>query len=69
MNNYKKAKELGLTNIDRWGRGVEHHPRSVELMTFLCDHDFNDYGDYFCWSKGGDGDNGETLMYEMDAFF
>jgi hypothetical protein len=25
--------------------------------------------DYFCWKTGGDGDNGETLMYQMDAFF
>lgn len=33
------------------------------------EHDFNDYDDHFCWKKGGDGDNWETLMYQMDAFF
>ena len=28
------------------------------------------YGDdYFCWKKGGDGDNGETLMFELDIYF
>jgi hypothetical protein len=32
-------------------------------------HDFNDYADSFGWKVGGDGDNGETLMYEMDAYF
>lgn len=69
MNDYEKAKELGLTSKDRWGGGIPHHPMSLRLMKFLDDHDFKDYGDYFCWKVGGDGDNGETLMYQMDAFF
>lgn len=42
---------------------------SVRLMKFLEEHDLKDYGDYFGWNVGGDGDNGETLMYQMDAFF
>ena len=42
---------------------------SSRIMSFLKDHDINDYNDYFYWKQGGDGDNGETLMYEMDAFF
>jgi hypothetical protein len=25
--------------------------------------------DYFGWKCGGDGDNGETLMYELDILF
>lgn len=67
---YEKAKELGLTNPGkRWEDGISHHPMSERLMEFLCEHDFNDSSDYFCWKKGGDGDNGEILMYEMDAFF
>ena len=66
---YQKARDLGLTKKDRWGDGVPHHPMSERLMTFLADHDFLDYHDYFCWKMGGDGDNGETLMFEMDAFF
>ena len=53
----------------RWERGIPHHPKSAELMRFLADVDFHAYGDYFGWKLGGDGDNGETLMYEMDAFF
>lgn len=66
---YLKAKELGLTNIDRWSEGVEHHPMSERLVRFLAEHDYNDYLDYFRFKVGGDGDNGETLMYQMDAFF
>jgi len=71
MNNpdYEKAKELGLTKIDRWGTGKSHHPMSERLMDFLSKHDFEDYSDFFCWETGGDGDNGEILMFEMDAFF
>jgi hypothetical protein len=66
---YTKAVELGLTTKDRWGEGIPHHPKSIELMKFIEIHDFKDYGDYFGWNVGGDGDNGETLMFQMDAYF
>jgi hypothetical protein len=69
MSDYKKAKKIGLTDLNRWEDGIDHHPMSERLMSFLKEHDFNDYGDYFCWKTGGDGDNGEILMYQMDAFF
>jgi len=69
MSDYNEAKKAGLTKIDRWNEGVDHHPMSERLMRFLAEHDLNDYGDYFCWKMGGDGDNGEILMYQMDAFF
>lgn len=65
---YEKAKELGLV-YDRWSKGTAHHPKSIRLMKFLEKIDFNDYSDYFCWKVGGDGDNGETLMFQLDAFF
>lgn len=68
-SDYEKAKELGLTSIDRWGEDVQHHPMSERLMRFIAKHDFNDYDDYGDWNIGGDGDNGETLMFQMDAFF
>lgn len=54
---------------NRWENGIPHHPKSIELMDFLEAIDLKAYNDYFCWKTGGDGDNGETLMYEMDAFF
>lgn len=66
---YEKAKQLGLTNLNRWEDGIEHHPMSRRLIEFLSEHDMLDYDDYFCWKYGGDGDNGESLMYQMDAFF
>ena len=66
---YKKATELGLTHRDRWDEGIDHHPMSERLMRFLRDHDFHDYQGYFDWEMGGDGDNGETLAFQMDAFF
>lgn len=69
MSDYDEAKAAGLTDIDRWTDGVEHHPMSIRLMTFLENHDLKDYGDYFGWKVGGDGDNGENLMYQMDVFF
>lgn len=66
---YLQAKELGLTDKDRWEDGIDHHPMSERLMRFIADHDFADYDDFFCWKMGGDGDNGEALMFQMDAFF
>ncbi len=53
----------------RWERGAKHHPKSVELMKALEVIDFELCNDHFCWKIGGDGDNGEMLMYEMDVFF
>jgi len=55
--------------INRWEQGVKHHPKSLELMQFLSEIDYHNYGDYFNWNMGGDGDNGETLMFQMDAYF
>jgi len=66
---YHLARKLGLTEVDRWEEGIPHHPMSEKLMVFLADHDFVDFSDSFCWKTGGDGDNGETLMYQMDTFF
>ena len=69
MTDYEKARELGLTELDRWGDGMDHHPMSIRLMEFIRIHDWKDYSFYFDWEIGGDGDNGETLMFQMDTFF
>lgn len=53
----------------RWEQGIDHHPKSEELMKALMKIDLELCDDYFCWKQGGDGDNGETLMYEMDIYF
>jgi hypothetical protein len=58
------------TNINkRWEAGTPHHPESIALFASLAAIDFVYGGDYFGWKSGGDGDNGEHLMYEMDIHF
>jgi len=53
----------------RWESGAEHHPKSVELFKALSKIDYDHCDDYFCWKSGGDGDNGETFMYQLDIYF
>jgi hypothetical protein len=55
--------------LERWGKGIPHDPRSEQIVRALVDIDFNAFGDYFCWKVGGDGDNGESLMYELEVYF
>ena len=64
-----KKPRVPSNEPDRWGQGIEHHPRSEELVRFVAENEFENYDDYFQWEVGGDGDNGESLMYEMDSFF
>lgn len=54
---------------DRWSEGIDHHPMSDALVRFMAKHDWENYKGYFDWRTGGDGDNGESLMYQMDPFF
>jgi hypothetical protein len=67
----KEAKASGVNpNIEmRWENGVEHHPKSIALMEKIsdCDYLFND--NTMDWKCGGDGDNGEELMYLLDIIF
>lgn len=53
----------------RWEQGIRHHPKSIEIFKAIMDNDWNYGGDYFCWKYGGDGDNGEHLMYLLDIYF
>lgn len=53
----------------RWSNNIPHHPKSIQLVKFLSEIDYACYNDYFLWKFGGDGDNGETLAYQLDAFF
>lgn len=58
------------TNITkRWESGMPHHPKSIALFEALSEIDWEYGGDYFCWKHGGDGDNGEHLMFELDIYF
>lgn len=53
----------------RWEEGIDHHPKSEELFQVLAKIDIKYCNDYFCWKQGGDGDNGETFMYQLDIYF
>jgi len=53
----------------RWEDGTPHHPDSIKLFKALSAVDHHYVNDYFDWKSGGDGDNGETLMYELDIVF
>lgn len=55
--------------VKRWENGIEHHPRSEEIYEALAHLDYTLGSDYFCFKSGGDGDNGEHLMYLLDIFF
>lgn len=38
-------------------------------MKAIADLDFHLNSDYFQWNTGGDGDNGEILMFLLDEYF
>ena len=63
----KKKKELSIN--ERWEQGVAHDPRSVALYTSIAKIDYEECDDSFGFKSGGDGDNGETLMYLLDIHF
>ena len=61
--------DLSQVELNRWEKGLPHDPRSEELARTLAAIDFEAFDDSFCWKFGGDGDNGETLMYQLDIYF
>jgi len=54
---------------ERWEQGIPHDPRSVSLFKSIMKLDWDLNSDYFGWKVGGDGDNGEVLMYLLDEHF
>lgn len=56
-------------DANRWEAGISHHPKSEALVRRLAEIDFHYFNDHFQWKIGGDGDNGECLMYELDVYF
>lgn len=53
----------------RWEQDIPHHSKSIEIYKIIEENDWKYGGDYFCWKSGGDGDNGEHLMYLLDIHF
>ena len=58
-----------MTLQERYAAGTPHDPRSIELYREIAEIDFEEGGDVFCFKSGGDGDNGEHLMYLLDVYF
>jgi hypothetical protein len=54
---------------ERWEKGIPHDPRSEEIVRWIADYDFKHCDDHLCLSIGGDGDNGEHIMYLLDCYF
>jgi hypothetical protein len=59
---------IEIQTIKDYGFGKDHDPRSVEIYDYIEKLDFLN-GDAFCFTSGGDGDNGEMLMDLLDAYF
>lgn len=59
----KKAQDLGLLGIDRWSEGMDHHPMSERCIRYVYHEGTVDI------SIGGDGDDGEQIMYALDSFW
>lgn len=54
---------------ERMDQAIPHDDRTLDLYGYISDLDFEECGDSFCFKTGGDGDNGEILMYLMDCYF
>jgi len=54
---------------ERWKQGVDHDPRSEEIIRALSDLDWQFYNGVFDIKVGGDGDDGENMMYLLDYWF
>lgn len=52
---------------ERWERGIPHHPEAKRIFKLIEESDWAFMNDYFCWKSGGDGDNGENLMYSLSV--
>ena len=63
----KKVRKLSIN--DRWEQGIPHDQRSEALYKALAKIDHEENDDSMQFSCGGDGDNGESLMYLLDLYF
>ena len=54
---------------ERWEQGIEHDPRSEEIVRAMARLDWEHYNGALDIRCGGDGDNGESMMYLLDYYF
>jgi len=65
----RKAANALLGIGERWEQGIPHDPRSEEIIRAMAKIDFEECDDSLQINVGGDGDNGETMMYILDCYF
>jgi hypothetical protein len=53
----------------RWEKGTPHHPKSLALVKAIQHLDQRYCDGMFDLQTGGDGDNGESLLYLLDILF
>lgn len=53
----------------RWEDEIPHNPKSIELYRAISNIDRKYGNDHFEFKSGGDGDNGEHLMYLLDIYY
>ena len=58
-----------MTIGDRWEQGIPHDLRSIALYEAIAKIDYEQGDDSLQWKSGGDGDNGEQLMFALDIYF
>lgn len=58
-----------ITPKQRWEEGIDHDPRSEEIIRAMAKLDVAIGGDALWINIGGDGDNGEHMMYLLDCYF
>ena len=58
-----------ISVAERWERGIDHDPRSIEIVKYMQKIDWDEGGGALDIETGGDGDIGETMMYYLDCFF
>jgi hypothetical protein len=67
---YDTMRDCGIcTPGERWAGGLSHHPKSIALFNALSVIDMVTNKGEGDWTSGGDGDNGEQLMYLFDIIF
>jgi len=69
QNAYPKVDGVNYDTNHRWENGIDHHEKSTKLFIKISEIDWLFNSDQFCWKSGGDGDNGESLMYLLDIIF
>lgn len=62
-------KDIGADLTQRWSSGTSHHPNSIELVEHISALDWAFNSGSFDFRTGGDGGNGEQLLYLLGLFF